>query len=88
MLAVLFFVAVLVGSGLVLLAMRIGRAVGPWHEPTTRWVRRARIDRRRRDVPVALDRRRGPRRQEEIAAQFLAEVATGRPRALVRRPAG
>lgn len=42
-----------------------------------RWVERSPRDRRRLDIPLARDRRRGPRRQDDLATEFL-ERATGR----------
>ncbi len=39
-----------------------------------KWVERSGKDRRKRQVPVARDRRKKPRRQEDIARQFLTRV--------------
>jgi len=65
-------VVLLAGVAACYLAVRIAESVRSWREPTTRWVRRAPLDRRRRQVPVAVERRRGPRRQEDVAREFLA----------------
>ncbi len=65
-------VVLLVGAFALYLALRIAETVRRWREPTTRWVRRSPMDRRRRQVPVAVERRCGPRRQEDIARTYLA----------------
>jgi hypothetical protein len=62
----------LVGAAALYLVVRIIDTVRQWREPTTRWARRTREDRRQRREPVVVERRKGPRRQEEIARQFLA----------------
>jgi hypothetical protein len=87
MLAATILLAALIGGAIVLLAIRIAQAVRPLHEPSTRWVQRSGVDRRQRSVPVAIERRKGPRRQEEIAGRFLDELDRKRG-PLVRRPAG
>jgi hypothetical protein len=37
--------------------------------------RRSGKDRRQRSIPVALERRRSPRRQEDLAAQYVDDIA-------------
>jgi len=81
MTAAMLGVMVLIGLAALYLAVRIGHAVRVWHEPTTRWARRSPVDRRQRQVPVAVERRRGPRRQDDIARQFLGDLARPRHRA-------
>ena len=71
-------VALLIAVAAVYLVVRIVDTVRQWREPTTHWVRRSPVDRRRRQVPVAVERRRGPRRQEEVASKFLAELTPQR----------
>jgi len=39
-----------------------------------KWVDRSPVDRRRRQRPVNLDRRKRTRRQGDVAAQFLNEI--------------
>jgi len=39
-----------------------------------KWVKRSGVDRRQRNVPVQKNRRQSPRRQEDIAQQFLTRV--------------
>ena len=76
MTAVLFFAYLLAGIvviGLMVLLVRF--VLGALKGPKRRWVERSPRDRRQRRVPVARDRRKGPRRQEDIARQFLDGVA-------------
>jgi hypothetical protein len=79
-------VALLVSVAAVYLLVRIVDTVRQWREPTTHWVRRSPVDRRRRHVPVAMDRRQGARRQEDLAGEFLAGLASRRsgPRRVAR----
>jgi hypothetical protein len=79
-------VALLVGVAAVYLVVRIVDTVRQWREPTTHWVRRSPVDRRQHRAPVAMDRRQGARRQEDLAGEFLAGLATRRngPRRVVR----
>jgi hypothetical protein len=72
--------SVLIGGVAAYLVVRLFTAVRLWREPTTRWVRRSGADRRRRNLPVAVERRQGPRRQEELATHFLAEMGAQRRR--------
>jgi hypothetical protein len=73
-------VVVLVGVAALYLLVRIVDTVRQWHEPTTHWVRRSPVNRRQRQTPVAVERRKGPRRQEEIAGAFLAGLTPRRGR--------
>jgi hypothetical protein len=80
-------VALLIGVAALYLVIRIIDTVRQWREPTTHWVRRSPVDRRRRQVPVAVERRREPRRQEDVAGEFLAALAPrpgGGPRRMAR----
>ena len=86
MLVATLMLAGLIAAALTFLAFRIVKAVRPLHEPTTRWVRRSEIDRRQRSVPVAVERRRGPRREEDVAAQFLHDLRRLRAPRPARRP--
>ncbi len=83
MLVVWLLVAALVGGVMLYLIARVSAAIRLWREPKTRWVRRAQVDRRRRQVPVSVERRAGPRRQEEVAMEYLEAVGTGRMRMVV-----
>jgi len=77
MTAVLFFAWVLAGVVVVgLVALLVRFLLSAVRGPRRKWVERAPGDRRRRQVPVRTDRRRGPRRQEDIARQFLDNVGT------------
>jgi hypothetical protein len=67
-------VVLLVSALALYLAVRVAEVVHRWREPTTRWVSRSRVDRRRRSVPVAIERRCGPRRQEDVARAYLAAL--------------
>jgi hypothetical protein len=75
---------VLIGGVATFLVVRLFTAVRLWREPTTRWVRRSGTDRRRRHISVPVDRRQGPRRQEELAARFLADMGGQRRRSVGR----
>ena len=75
-----FGVVLLVAAAALFLLVRIANAVRQWREPTTHWVRRAASDRRKRDVGVTVERRQGPRRQDEIARHFLDEFTPRRQR--------
>ena len=72
--------AALIAALAVYLITRVSTAVRQWREPTTHWSQRSPVDRRRRNVPVAVERRAGPRREEDVARQFLAVAGTRRVR--------
>jgi hypothetical protein len=71
-------------TGLVLVLLGVLLAIGMffvgryllrvWRHPQRTWVERSGSDRRRRRVPVTFDRRGGPRRQEDVAKLFLANI--------------
>lgn len=56
----------------VLLIVRLLR--GQIASPGRAWMVRSGQDRRRRKLPVLAERRRGLRRQDEIAGRFLSEI--------------
>jgi hypothetical protein len=76
-------VALLVAALVLLVGLRVGgkagAAVGCMRVSRDR---RARRDRRQRRDPVVVERRRGPRRHEEVANRFLRrlEAASRSPR--------
>ncbi len=67
-------VVLLVGALALYLVVRVSETVRRWREPTTRCVSRSPVDRRQRSVPVAVERRCGPRRQDDLAHQYLAAL--------------
>ncbi len=62
-------IAVAIG---VVLGVRFLR--GQFAPRTRTWVVRSSRDRRQRKVRLAVERRRGPRRQEDIAKRFLSGI--------------
>jgi hypothetical protein len=78
-------IVALIGGLTLYLIVRVSAAIRQWREPTTRWARRAAADRRRRKVPMPVERRAGPRRQEDVATEFLNEVGTRRGRTATAR---
>ncbi|HUK13505.1 MAG TPA: hypothetical protein VLW17_09400 [Thermoanaerobaculaceae bacterium] len=74
-------VVVAVGVGAFLLVRYIAREMRRSSLP---YVKRAERDRRQARARVAVERRHGPRRQDEIAGQFLAGLAG---RSMARRAA-
>jgi hypothetical protein len=83
-LKLLFFAGLLAGAWWIAAALRTHR------KEKRRAHRKARADRRRRDVPVGRDRRVGPRRTVDVADSFLKELEAGppmphRPRSVDRR---
>jgi hypothetical protein len=68
-------VLVLLGVLLAIGMFFVGRyLLRVWRHPERTWVERSGLERRRRTLPVAFDRRGGPRRQEDIAKLFLANI--------------
>jgi hypothetical protein len=80
-------VAALLAGVTLYLAARIAGVIRTWREPTTRWAPRSPVDRRGRRVAVAIERRRGPRREDDVARAFIGEVGM-RPRAVPKRSTG
>ncbi len=77
MTAVLLVAYVLAGMVVVaLLVLLIRVLVTAVRGPRRTWVERSPRDRRQRRVPVPVERRKGPRRQEDIARQFLDGVGS------------
>ncbi|MFI5166722.1 MAG: hypothetical protein ACHQQS_08895 [Thermoanaerobaculales bacterium] len=66
--------------------LRTARLVHGEFAPRIRsWVVRSSKDRRQRHVTVRAERRRGTRRQEEIASRFLSKIGKG---TVIRRRRG
>ena len=85
---ILVVVAYVVVVLFVVLAMtRLLSVAFEMFRPARRWNQRSGRDRRRRPNSVSLDRRCGPRRQDDIAAEFLAE-ADARPAVVMGGSAG
>ncbi len=75
MTTVLFFAYVLAGIVVIGLLVLLWKFVmAAVRGPKRKWVERSPEDRRQRRVPVKTERRRAPRRQEDIARQFLDGV--------------
>jgi len=72
MLLVAYVAAGAVVAGAAFLAFRLFRPTAG--RKARRWVDRSEVDRRQHRVPVPKERRKGPRRQADIAKQFLDRV--------------
>jgi len=72
-------VAVAAGLGAILAVRYFTREL---HRASLPYVKRAERDRREARARVAVERRRGPRRQDEVASQFVAGLAK---RSVLRR---
>ncbi len=77
MLLAMLLCALLISGAALYLAVRVVAVVRQWREPTTRWVPRSLGDRRHRQVRVAVERRKGPRRQDDLARHFVTNMQRG-----------
>jgi hypothetical protein len=72
-LTAVFFVVLAVAA--VVAVMRGASLVRGLRGPApARWVKRSGRDRRRRRAPVAVERRRGSRREDDLANGFLSKI--------------
>ena len=71
MLFLSYLAAVVLAVVLIVLVVRLVRSIGGGRR---KWVERSGEDRRKRHIPVARERRKKLRRQEDIARQFLNRV--------------
>ncbi|MCU0293234.1 MAG: hypothetical protein MUF10_14795 [Thermoanaerobaculaceae bacterium] len=66
--------AVIAGSLTLVLILNARRLLARRLMPRASWVKRSGRDRRVRNVPVLVDRRRGSRREEDISRAYLASL--------------
>ena len=77
MIAITVLLFAILAAAVAAAVFRLGDALRRGQEARTRLVARRREDRRQRKVPVAVERRAGPRRHDDIARQFLLEAEAG-----------